>query len=60
MANIRILVIVPRLGHVMIMTHGCSYTCITKEIDNELMFKFKGNWHRVSDYTTPDTVVSNV
>ena len=60
MADMRVLVIVPRMGHVMIMTHGCQYTCLTKEIDGERMFKFKNQWHRVDDYTTPDTLISSL
>ncbi len=45
------------LGWVQIFTHGCRYTCWTKEIDGELFFTFKKRWFRVSDYTTEHTSV---
>lgn len=35
------------------ITTGCgTYTCPMKEINGEKFFKFKGEWHRVSDYVT--------
>lgn len=45
---------------VLLINHACSwvqittgngrYTCPMREVDDELFFKFKGEWHRVSDY----------
>lgn len=34
---------------------GRHYTCWTKEINGELFFKFKNEWHRVADYLTKNT-----
>lgn len=34
---------------------GRWYTCPIKEINGEQHFKFKGEWHKVRDYTTPNT-----
>ena len=39
------------LGWAQILSNGRRYTCVIKEIDGELFFKFKNQWHRVSDYT---------
>lgn len=60
MSNMQVLVIVPRMGHVMIMTHGCRYTCLTREIEGKLCFKFKNQWFPVDEYTTPDTLISSL
>ena len=38
------------LKWVQITNEGKSYTCPTKEINKELFFKFKGEWHKVKDY----------
>ncbi len=43
------------MGWVQIITHGSKYSCDTKTIDGELFFKFKEQWHRVSDYITDNT-----
>lgn len=34
---------------------GRSYTCPTKIINNDLCFKFKNQWHKVSDYICEHT-----
>ncbi|MBQ6900771.1 MAG: hypothetical protein IJN72_08020 [Firmicutes bacterium] len=38
------------LGWVQITTGHARYTCPTKEIDGELFFRFKKEWHKVDDY----------
>lgn len=58
--DIKITVIVPKYEYVQIYTHGCHYTRITKLIDGEPYFQFKGIWYRVADYTTPDTYINNI
>lgn len=40
------------LDWVQITTGGRTYTCPTKEINGELFFKFKKNWHKVMEYTS--------
>ena len=37
---------------VQITNMGRWYTCPMKEIDGELYFRFKNQWHRVRDYTS--------
>lgn len=37
---------------VQITNMGRRYTCPIKEIDGELYFRFKNQWHRVRDYTS--------
>ena len=32
-----------------------NYTCATKEIDGELFFRFKQEWHPVAKYLTEHT-----
>lgn len=43
------------LNWVQITTGWGTYTCITEKRDGELYFKFKGEWHRVADYTSEYT-----
>lgn len=43
------------LHWVQITTGWGRYTCQTKEINGELFFKFKKEWHRVSDYLSEHT-----
>lgn len=38
------------LKWLQITTGGRSYACPTKEINGELFFKFKNEWHRALDY----------
>lgn len=40
---------------VQITSDGRRYTCPTKEINGELCFKFKNEWHKVANYTTAHT-----
>ncbi len=40
------------LKWVQIFSSGRRYTCPTKDINGELFFKFKNEWHKVIDYTT--------
>ena len=40
------------LKWVSIVSGGRRYTCPTKEIDGELFFKFKNEWHKVIEYTS--------
>ena len=35
---------------VQVITHTGTYTCPTKMINGELFFKFKKEWHKVSEY----------
>lgn len=37
---------------VQIVSSGRRYTCPTKEINGELFFKFKKEWHKVIDFTS--------
>lgn len=37
---------------VQITTGWGKYTCPTKEIKGELLFKFKNKWHKVIDFTS--------
>lgn len=39
-----------------ITTGGRTYTCPTKNIDGRLFFRFKNQWHCVSDYISPYTM----
>jgi len=39
------------LKWVQITTGWGAYTCPTKEINGELFFKFKNEWHKVMDFT---------
>ena len=39
------------LNWVQITAGGRRYTCIMKEINGELFFHFKKDWHRVMDFT---------
>ncbi|MFT8342004.1 MAG: hypothetical protein ABF652_11295 [Clostridium beijerinckii] len=43
------------LKWVQITTGGRRYTCLTKEINGELFFKFKNEWHQVLKYVTEHT-----
>lgn len=43
------------LKWLQITTGGRSYTCPTKEINGELFFRFKNEWHRASDYISKNT-----
>ena len=43
------------LKHVQIHTGRGTYTCPTKEINGELFFKFKNEWHKVIDYVNEYT-----
>lgn len=43
------------LNWLQITSGGRSYTCITKEINGELFFRFKKEWHRVADYLSEYT-----
>lgn len=36
---------------------GRRYTCPIQEINGEQYFKFKGEWHKVETYTTPNTLI---
>ena len=38
------------LNWCQITTGWGTYTCPIKEIDGQLFFKFKGEWHKVIDY----------
>lgn len=40
------------LKWVQITTGWGTYTCPTKEINGELFFKFKNEWHKVIDFTS--------
>lgn len=42
--------------HVQIVADcGRYYTCPVKEVDGEWFFRFKNQWHKVTDYTDSDT-----
>ena len=43
------------LKWLQITSGGRSYTCPTKEINGELFFIFKKEWHRVADYISEYT-----
>lgn len=43
------------LKWVQIISEGRRYTCPTKEINGELFFKFKNEWHKVIDFTSKFT-----
>lgn len=43
------------LGWVQITAGGRRYTCQLKNIDGELFFFFKKNWHKVADYVSKYT-----
>ena len=43
------------LKSVQIISGGRRYTCPTKEINGELLFKFKNEWHKVIDFTSKFT-----
>lgn len=40
---------------VQIIDGGRRYTCPTKEINGDLYFHFKNEWHKVDDYTNEYT-----
>ncbi|HBC32476.1 MAG TPA: hypothetical protein DC024_14675 [Clostridiales bacterium] len=40
------------LKWVQITTGWGKYTCPIKEINGELFFKFKNEWHKVMDFTS--------
>ncbi|MDF1494562.1 hypothetical protein [Caproiciproducens sp. CPB-2] len=44
------------LNWLQITTGGRSYTCPTKEINGNLFFKFKNEWHRATDYVSEHTM----
>lgn len=43
------------LEWVQITTNGRRYTCPMKEINGELFFRFKNQWHKVIDYVSDHT-----
>ena len=43
------------LKWVQIISEGRRYTCPTKEINGELFFKFKNEWHKVIDFISEFT-----
>lgn len=43
------------LKWVQITTGGRRYTCPTKEINGELFFIFKKDWHKVMDFVSDHT-----
>ena len=43
------------LNWLQITSGGRSYTCITKEINGELCFLFKKQWHMVAEYLSEHT-----
>lgn len=43
------------LNWLQITTGGRSYTCPTKEINGELFFIFKKEWHRAADFLSEYT-----
>ena len=43
------------LKWVQITTGWGTYTCPTKEINGELFFKFKSEWHKVMDFASEHT-----
>lgn len=43
------------LKWLQITSCGRSYTCPTKEINGELFFIFKKEWHRVADFLSEHT-----
>ncbi|MDD3193562.1 MAG: hypothetical protein PHE47_06885 [Oscillospiraceae bacterium] len=43
------------LKWVQITTGGRRYTCPTKEINGELFFIFKKDWHKVMDFVSNHT-----
>lgn len=47
-----VLVINHILNCVQICSGGRRYTCPTKEINGELFFNFKNEWHKVIDFTS--------
>ena len=40
------------LKSVQISSGGRRYTCPTKEINGELFFRFRNEWHKVVDFTS--------
>lgn len=43
------------LKWLQITSGGRSYTCPTKEVNGELFFIFKKEWHRVADFLSEHT-----
>ena len=43
------------LNHLQITTGGRRYTCSMKDINGELFFRFKKEWHKVADYLSEHT-----
>lgn len=43
------------LKWVQITTGWGTYTCPTKQVNDELFFKFKNKWYRVIDFTSEFT-----
>jgi hypothetical protein len=43
------------LNIVQITSGGRRYTCPTKEMNGELFFIFKNEWHKVEDFTSEYT-----
>ena len=37
---------------VQITTNGARYTCPMKDVDGELFFKFKNEWHSVVEFAS--------
>lgn len=40
------------LNRAQIIVNGIKRTCPMKEINGELFFKFKNEWHQVAKYTS--------
>jgi len=38
-----------------ITTGGRRYTCPTKVVDGQMLFRFKGSWHILTDYVCEHT-----
>ena len=53
--NVLVLCINHAAGWVQITTGGRTYTCPMKDVNGELFFRFKNEWHRVTDYTSEYT-----
>lgn len=53
--NASVLKISKAMDIVQIITHGSRYTCPTKVINGDLMFKFKNSWHSVAAHTNEYT-----
>lgn len=56
MGEIKLLSVVAQTCSSLILSNGRHYACPTREIDGEPQFKFKNEWHKVSDYADDDTI----